>query len=243
MIAGDQRAPTTQARELYVTVRPIAHARERRAILVAIILPAVGAALAIPYLWVHGSGWLDWWLFAIFYFASIIGITVGYHRHFTHRSFTVGLRWRLALAVLGYTAGQGPVTYWVSHHRLHHARADTADDPHSPLDTRGLLTVRSFWHAYVGWILGADRKANTAVLTPDLLKDRALMRLERWYLPIYLGSLLLPGAFGDGGDRPAPVRDRGDPSRRLPAPVRGAAGRFHRHLGMPFARTTLVQHP
>jgi len=181
-------------RELYVIVRPQAYTRERRAVILAVSVPTVIGVASIPYFMAFGSTALDATLFLVFYLVSGIGITVGYHRYFTHLGFQLNRRWRLVLAICGYTAGQGPVVYWVANHRLHHARSDTADDPHSPVGPDGKATLARMWHAHVGWMF-ANRKPNVAVLAADLLRDPALMRLEKHYLRIYIASILLPGVI------------------------------------------------
>jgi len=181
-------------RDLYVTLRPEAHRKERFAIAAAVLVSTIMGLAAIPCAFVWGVSGLDAGLFVLFYLASGLGITVGYHRLFAHRSFQVGPSWRALLAVLGYTAGQGPVVYWVAHHRLHHARTDTDSDPHSPIDETGGISARSFLHAHVGWML-MNRKANAGALAPDLLRDAALVRLEKHYLRIHVASILLPGVI------------------------------------------------
>jgi len=180
--------------DLYLTLRPQAHGKERLAIAAAVLVSTVMGLAAVPYAFVWGVSGLDVWLFVLFYLVSGLGITVGYHRLFTHRSFKVGPFWRALLAVMGYTAGQGPVVYWVAHHRLHHARSDTDADPHSPIDKAGGISARSLFHAHVGWMF-LNRKANPGVLAPDLLRDAALMRMEKHYLLVHVASILLPGVI------------------------------------------------
>lgn len=177
---------------LYTSLRPKAHRRERKRVLLAIALPCVGSLGVIPYAALHGVTRLDVALFVVFYLLSAIGITVGYHRYFAHRSFALRPAGRYLLALLGYTAGQGPVVYWVANHRLHHAASDTADDPHSPVPVAGATGIHAFLHAHVGWIFG-PRRPKPDVLAGDLLRDRGLLKLERYYATAYVAGLLAPG--------------------------------------------------
>jgi stearoyl-CoA desaturase (Delta-9 desaturase) len=124
------------------------------------------------------------------YMLSGLGITVGFHRLLTHRSF-ITPRWlELTLAVLGTTTAQGPVIMWVADHRKHHAFADADGDPHSPrTDDRPLS--RGLWHAHVGWILNCHRQSDWRRFAPEMLEDRAMRRISRYAAPIVLTSLLL----------------------------------------------------
>ncbi|MBQ6643455.1 MAG: acyl-CoA desaturase, partial [Saccharopolyspora sp.] len=160
---------------------PIVGGRHSRGAIALIALFTVGPLLAlgaaIPFAWGNGLGWVDVGLAVFFYCATGLGVTVGFHRHFTHRAFKARAPLRLALAIAGSFAVQGPVIQWVADHRRHHAYADKEGDPHSPwLYGNGPVAVaRGFWHAHMGWLFGRDQ-TNTARFTPDLLKDRGV----RW---------------------------------------------------------------
>ena len=111
--------------------------------------------------------WHDLVVFAITYVLSGIGVTVGFHRLFTHRSFKTTRTVRAVLAVLGSTAVEGPVTEWVATHRKHHQFSDRPGDPHSPhVDQapgwRGAL--RGLVHAHVGWMFRGKDSAEPAPL-------------------------------------------------------------------------------
>ena len=99
---------------------------------VIVLVPFIALAAVIPAVWGWGISWLDVGLAVGFYYLSLLGVTVGYHRHFTHASFKSRRPLRLGLAVAGSMAIQGPVNQWVADHRRHHAFADRAGDPHSP---------------------------------------------------------------------------------------------------------------
>ena len=94
--------------------------------------PFLALAAIVPAVWGWGLSWLDVGLVVGFYFLTLLGVTVGYHRHFTHGSFKAVRPLRVALAAIGGMAIQGPVVQWVADHRRHHAFADREGDPHSP---------------------------------------------------------------------------------------------------------------
>ncbi len=143
----------------------------RLAVLVAIIVPFFGV-LAAPFLvWGWGFRWTDLGLLLSLYVLTALGITVGYHRLFVHRSFETNIVVKFVLAVLGSMAVQGPLLKWVAMHRRHHQHADKAGDPHSPhVHDKGVLGVlRGIWHAHIGWLFDPD--------PPDL--DRYVQDLSR----------------------------------------------------------------
>jgi stearoyl-CoA desaturase (delta-9 desaturase) len=107
------------------------------------------------------------------YAMTVIGITVGYHRHFTHRAFDAPSAVRVGLAVLGSMAAQGPLLFWVASHRVHHQFSDRAEDPHSPV-------ASSLWHAHVGWMLD-ESTPDLGRYALDLLRDRLAMRMHASY--------------------------------------------------------------
>lgn len=123
-----------------------------------------------------------------------IGVTVGYHRLFTHRSFDAAPSVRWILAVLGSMAGQGPVSAWVAIHRRHHERSDGDGDPHSPamVGSGVAQRLRGLWHAHVGWLARHD-VPNPLVYARDVLKDRVLVFCNRNYLALVVVGLAAPG--------------------------------------------------
>ena len=161
------------------------------------IVPLLAVAAAVPVAWGWGLGWSDVALFAAFYVVSGLGVTVGYHRFFTHGSFKACRGLRIALAVAGSLSLQGGVVSWVSDHRRHHAFSDKAGDPHSPwlFGTGPGALVRGFWHSHMGWLLDRD-KTNARRFAPDLLADPDLRRVDGNFLWLALTSLLLPGVLG-----------------------------------------------
>jgi stearoyl-CoA desaturase (delta-9 desaturase) len=136
--------------------------------------------------------------FLVLYVATGLGITVGYHRLFTHRSFEARPVLRATLAVLGAMTLQGPVTQWVTDHRKHHARSDIAGDPHSPhLSGDGLAgAVRGLWHAHVGWLFSTKGMERGVAYGGDLYDDRLVRTVDRLYLVWVLLSVALPFLAG-----------------------------------------------
>ncbi|WP_199429688.1 acyl-CoA desaturase [Qaidamihabitans albus] len=164
---------------------------------VFVLAPVVAMAAAVPFAWGWGLSWLDIGLGALFFVLSGLGVTVGYHRLFTHGSFKASRPLRIALAIAGNFSAQGPVTTWVADHRRHHAFSDRAGDPHSPwlFGTGPRALAKGFWHAHMGWLF--DREVTNAErFAPDLLADRDLRAVDRLF-PLWVAlSFLLPGIAG-----------------------------------------------
>ena len=99
---------------------------------VFVVIPFLAVLAAIPVAWGWGLNWHDVIIVAVFYWVSGLGITVGYHRYFTHSSFKAKTGLRVALAIAGSLAIEGPVITWVADHRRHHKYSDKEGDPHSP---------------------------------------------------------------------------------------------------------------
>jgi stearoyl-CoA desaturase (delta-9 desaturase) len=166
----------------------------------AVILPFVAFLAAIVLLWNRIVGWHDLVLLLVFYVATGLGITVGFHRMLTHRSFQTSKAVERTFAVLGSLAVQGSVIQWVSDHRKHHAHTDEEGDPHSPHagfaggGVKG--TLRGLFHAHVGWILTEDGGANRAQYAKDLVEDPGMRRIDRAFVWLVVLSLALPAALG-----------------------------------------------
>jgi stearoyl-CoA desaturase (delta-9 desaturase) len=166
--------------------------------LVAVIVPAGGILSAAGLLWGVAFRPLDLVLFLVLYVLTGLGITVGYHRFFTHRSFEAGPVVKVALAVLGAMTLQGPVTQWVTDHRKHHARSDQDGDPHSPhLSGGGFVgAVRGLWHAHVGWMFTTKGMERGSIYGRDLFEDRTIRVIDRLYLVWVAISIGLPFLIG-----------------------------------------------
>ncbi|RZU34439.1 stearoyl-CoA desaturase (delta-9 desaturase) [Blastococcus saxobsidens] len=164
---------------------------------VIVVVPFLALAAVVPAVWGWGLSWLDVGLAIGFYFFTLLGVTVGYHRYFTHGSFRAKRPLRLGLAVAGSMAIQGPVVQWVADHRRHHAFSDRDGDPHSPwrygTDLHSVL--KGMFHAHLGWLF-ERRKTSMERYAPDLLKDSALVRTDRMFV-VWAGiSLFLPAVIG-----------------------------------------------
>jgi stearoyl-CoA desaturase (delta-9 desaturase) len=136
-------------------------------------------------------------LLAVFYVIAVLGITVGFHRHFTHKSFKAKPWLRVAMAITGSLAVQGNVLNWVADHRRHHAFSDREGDPHSPwlFGTSPLAVARGFLHAHMTWFFDRN-ETNHRRFIPDLLADRAIVRVSRTFGVWVAVSLLLPAVLG-----------------------------------------------
>jgi stearoyl-CoA desaturase (delta-9 desaturase) len=181
--------------------KPVLSGKRSRAELVTIraflLIPFAALAAAVPLTWGWGLSWVDLMLAGVFYTVSTLGVTVGYHRYFTHGSFKAKRWLRAALAVAGGFAAQGSVIGWVADHRRHHAFSDRDGDPHSPwlFGTSPLALARGFWHAHMGWLFGRD-KTNVERFAPDLAADRDIRAIDRLF-PLWVAlSVLLPAVLG-----------------------------------------------
>jgi stearoyl-CoA desaturase (delta-9 desaturase) len=162
-----------------------------------VVLPFLALAGAVLLAWGPGLSWRDVVIGLVAYLVSGFGVTVGFHRYFTHGSFKA-VRWlRILLAVAGSVAVEGEVIQWVADHRRHHAYADREGDPHSPwrygASVGGL--ARGLWHAHCGWMF-TRQWTNQARFAPDLLADRDIARVNRLTLPIVIGSIAAPAVAG-----------------------------------------------
>ncbi|HET6793039.1 MAG TPA: fatty acid desaturase [Acidimicrobiales bacterium] len=193
-------SPPSRAAEpaAVATVRGRTSALSRGITVVAVVVPPVGLGLAISQLWGRGVVAVDVALLIGLYLASAVGVTVGFHRYFTHRGF-VTRRWvEAVLAVLGSITLQGPLTQWVTDHRKHHALSDRPGDPHSPhAYGAGLVpAVRGLWHAHVGWMFRTKGMERGDAYGRDLFDDPMIRTIDRLYMVWVVLSLGLPFAVG-----------------------------------------------
>ncbi len=175
--------------------------------LIGVPAPLVGLLVAIALLWNRAIGPLELSLMATFYVITCLGVTLGFHRMFTHRAFESSRAFRAFIAVLGSMAVEGSVITWVADHRKHHAFTDREGDPHSPqLAGPGFWGgVKGLWHAHVGWLFETVGTAERERFAPDLLKDRALRVIDKTFGVWVVASLGIPfvigwiiGGFGTG---------------------------------------------
>ena len=163
-----------------------------------VLVPTLALIAAVPLAWGWGLSWLDVGLAVAFYLVSGFGVTVGFHRYFTHRAFKARKALRNGLAIAGSLAMQSDVVTWVADHRRHHAFTDKEGDPHSPwlFGRTPLALVRGFFHAHLGWMFNRDR-TNIGRFAPDLQSDRAIGRIGKlfplWTLITFLAPALIGG--------------------------------------------------
>ena len=172
---------------------------ERNANLLAVTLPFIAFLGAVVLLWNSYVGWSDLVILAAMYLVTALGITVGYHRLYTHRAFDAVAPVRYTLAVLGSMSVQGPVIDWVADHRKHHAFADDEGDPHSPHHGHGSGlggALRGLYHAHMGWLAITQGQAEKRRFAPDLLEDGVIRRISRAFPWIVLGGLAVPFCLG-----------------------------------------------
>src|SRR5579864_1103338 len=156
-------------------------------VLLVVVVPLLATGLAVWLLWQRAVHWPDLALLAIMYTLVAIGVTVGYHRMLTHRSFTPHPAVKFALLVLGSMALEGDAITWTATHTKHHALADRPGDPHSPLD--------GFFHAHLGWIF-AEPDADPKVYCRHLLRDRMVVFVSRTHLLWVALALAIPFIVG-----------------------------------------------
>src|SRR5579859_1228412 len=166
--------------------------------LIAVPLPLVGLIAAIALLWNRAIGPLELGLMLGLYVITCLGVTLGYHRMFTHRAFEASRAFRAVVAIVGSLAVEGSVITWVADHRKHHAFTDREGDPHSPhLAGPGFWgAVKGLWHAHVGWLFETVGTAERERFAPDLLKDRALRVIDKTFGLWVTLSLGIPFAIG-----------------------------------------------
>ena len=177
--------------------------RKLRAInLGAVLVPIAGLVAAAAWSWGWGFDWVQFGVSVGLSLATAFGVTVGYHRLFTHKSFRAPAPVRFVLAALGSMAVQGPVIEWAGTHRRHHQHSDGEEDPHSPhMHPDGswgdgvVGTIKGFYHAHIGWLF-AGRSKGLGKYTKDLKADPVVAMVNRQFL-FWVGfGLVLPAVLG-----------------------------------------------
>jgi stearoyl-CoA desaturase (Delta-9 desaturase) len=166
--------------------------------LIGVSVPPLGLLAAIVLLWNRAVGPLELALMVSLYVVTCLGVTLGYHRMFTHRAFESSVVFRAIIAVLGSMAVEGSVITWVADHRKHHTFTDQEGDPHSPhLAGPGFWgAVKGLWHAHLGWLFETVGTAERERFAADLLKDRALRVIDKLFF-LWVGvSFAIPFVLG-----------------------------------------------
>lgn len=144
-----------------------------------------------------GVSWLDLGLLVFMYYLGCHGITIGFHRYFTHGSFKAKRPLRIALAVAGSMAVEGPLVRWVADHRKHHKFSDAEGDPHSPWRFGETLPalMKGLWWAHIAWMFDEEQTSQEKY-APDLVKDPAIRLISRQFLLWTILSLAIPPVVG-----------------------------------------------
>jgi stearoyl-CoA desaturase (delta-9 desaturase) len=155
--------------------------------------------VAIWQAWNEALHWYDLVVFVVTYVPIGLGVTIGFHRHLTHRSFKTSPFLRGVLAALGSAAIEGPVISWVADHRKHHTFSDRRGDPHSPHVDHGhgwRGEARGLAHAHVGWLFLHNQRAATERYARDLLADPVIRFVNTTSLLWILLGLAVPFGLG-----------------------------------------------
>jgi stearoyl-CoA desaturase (Delta-9 desaturase) len=165
----------------------------------AVVVPFIATLVAIALLWNSWVSAADLVIAAVMYLVTAVGITIGFHRLLTHRSFQTFKPLEYLFAILGSMAVQGPVIAWVADHRKHHAHTDEEGDPHSPHvspdgGVKGVFA--GLWHAHTGWLMTSQGRADWRKYAPDLYEDRGMRTISRQFPLLVLASLAIPALAG-----------------------------------------------
>ena len=172
---------------------------EKIANLGAVVIPFLATLAAIVLLWNSLVTPADLVIAVVMYLLTAIGITVGYHRLLTHRSFQTSKPVEYGFAILGSMAVQGPPLDWVADHRKHHAHTDEEGDPHSPHvghDGGVLGVLGGLWHAHTGWLFSTQGRADWKRYAADLYEDRGMRKISRAFPWLVLATLAIPTLAG-----------------------------------------------
>src|SRR5919197_3634840 len=181
-------------------IQPVQHETRDRLITGVITAIPFAALIVVGWqLWNEALHWSDIAVFGICYVLTGLGVTVGFHRHLTHRAFKAKRWLRGLLAALGSAAIEGPVISWVADHRKHHAFADIEGDPHSPHVDHGVGwrgALRGLAHAHVGWLFIHTQRGARKRYAPDLIADPVVSWVDRTFVFWAVGGLGAAFALG-----------------------------------------------
>ena len=161
------------------------------------LTPLAAAAATAWYVWHHGVTKADAAIFAFMYLATGLGVTGGYHRYYSHRTYECSRLLQMFYLIFGGAAVENSVLNWASDHRDHHRFVDTEKDPYNIL--------KGFFYAHMGWIFFKDARVRSERFTncPDLLNDPLVVWQDKYYLPIVaLAGFGLPTLLGALAGRP-----------------------------------------
>jgi stearoyl-CoA desaturase (delta-9 desaturase) len=197
---ADRAQAMAESPAVEMPAAPVEYARiDRIANLAATLVPLGLVGFAMWSAWGGALRWQDLVVLAICYALTGLGITVGYHRLLTHRSFKTSAPMRGLFAALGSAAIEGPVIEWVANHRKHHQFSDQPGDPHSPHVDHGggwRGALAGLFHAHVGWIFADQELASEERYAKDLLADPVVRFVDRMFLLWVFAGLAVPFALG-----------------------------------------------
>ena len=171
---------------------------DRVMVVVFVVLPLLCVLAAVPLAWGAGFlGWSDVIIGLVFYWVSGLGVTVGFHRFFTHGSFKAKRPLKIALALAGSLSLEMGVIDWVATHRRHHKFSDQEGDPHSPWRYGNSFTglAKGLYFAHVGWLFDSER-TNRKRYAPDLVKDPDIAKIQHNFPLVVAFSLVAPAVLG-----------------------------------------------
>ena len=181
-------------------IQPVANETRDRIITgIVTFVPFAGLGFVAWQLWQSALHWHDLIVFGIAYVLTGIGVTVGFHRQLTHRSFKTRTAVRATLAALGSAAVEGPVISWVADHRKHHAFSDREGDPHSPHVDHGhgwRGALAGLFHAHMGWLFIHTHRGCKQRYAPDLIADPAIRFVDRTFVLWVAVGLAVPFGLG-----------------------------------------------
>ena len=166
---------------------PSADLVQKSIVLAVVVIPFIATAVAIWQVWERYVTWRDLALLVAMYVPISLGVTAGFHRMLTHRSFKANPVVRFVILVFGSMAIEGAAIGWASDHLKHHAFSDKPGDPHSPLD--GLM------HAHLGWLFATSR-VDRETYGRALRKDPVVVFVDRTFVLWVVLSLVIPFAIG-----------------------------------------------
>ena len=150
-------------------------------LLLGILLPPLALVGAMIMAWNRGFYLTDLVLLVGMYLLTGFGITIGFHRYFSHKSFEATRPMIFIMAVLGSMAMQGPMFWWIATHRCHHQHSDDDLDPHSPYAPGDHGFFRGFWHAHMGWLFRPNTEPVDRYV-PDLKQDPMLCWIDKHFM-------------------------------------------------------------
>ena len=167
----------------------------RGILLLGILIPPIALIAAMVIAWNRGFYLTDLFLLIGMYLFTGYGITIGFHRYFSHKSFEAPRPVVFILAVLGSMAMQGPIFWWVATHRCHHQHSDHDLDPHSPYAPGDHGMIRGFMHAHMGWLF-RPRTEPVDRYVPDLKQDPMLRWVDEHFMYLAIAGIVIPGVIG-----------------------------------------------